>query len=388
MSGDTFEQIEQALRSGGPEAGFDLLARRFREEKKYVQLFESRLMKKRWELGLSLIPTEPLADLSEDTRRTYEEGLTQAAREVGGLFLADGDIERAWPYFRALGETAPVAQAIEQVQPKEGIDRIIEIAYYERVNSRKGFELILAQFGLCRAITVFAQYPERKGREECIRLLVRTLHGDLAGNLKRAIAHQEGQEPDTQNVPALIRGREWLFEANNYYVDTTHLVSVLQYSIESTDPETLALALEFTEYGSRLSPAFQYKGTPPFENVYVDHAFYLRALLGEDTDGSLAHFRKKVTAGDPSKVGNVAAQALVGLLVRLGRYSEAIDASLQHLPGVDPSQLACPTPFQLCQLAGDHKRLMELAREQGDLLNYTAAALQSLPKSTRGTADV
>ena len=90
----------------------------------------------------------------------------------------------------------------------------------------------------------------------------------------------------------------------------------------------------------------------------------------------------------PRSWGSVAAQALVGLLVRLGRYSEAIEASLQHLADVDPSQLACPTPFQLCQLAGDHKRLMELARKQGDLLNYTAAALQSLPKSPRGAAEV
>ena len=384
---DTFQQIDDALRSGGPEALFDLLALRFREEKKYGQLLEARLMKTRWELGLPLVRSELLADLPEDARRAYEEGLTQAAREVGALYLADGDVERAWPYFRAAGETAPVAQAIESVEAKEGIDRIIEIAYFERVNPRKGFELILAQFGLCRAITVFPQYPQREGREECLRLLVRTLHDDLVRNLKRAITSQEGQEPDTQKVPELIRGRDWLFDGSNYYVDTTHLVSVLQYSIESTDPETLAMALEFTEYGSRLSPLFQYKGTPPFENVYPDHAFYLRALLGDDPEASLAHLREKLTAGDSGMDGNVAAQALVRLLVRLGRYSEAIDVSAQYLGDADPSQLACPTLFHLCQLAGDYKRLMELARERGDLLNYTAGALQPVPTRTGETRE-
>ncbi len=387
MGGDRFEQIDKALRSGGPEVAFNLLARRFREEKKYVQLWETRLMKTRWELGLPLIPTDPLDDLTEETRRAYEHGLAEAAREVGGLFLADGDIERAWPYFRAVGETVPVAQAIELIQPKEGIDRIIEIAYYEQVNPRKGFELILAQFGLCRAITVFAQYPGLEGREECLRLLVRTLHGDLVRNLKRAIAEQEGKEPDTQSVPSLIRGRDWLFDGMNYYVDTSHLASVLQHSIQAHDPETLALALEFTEYGSRLSPFFQYQGTPPFEDIYADHAFYLRALLGENADASLEHFRKKVTREDPNPADPLAAQAVVGLLVRLRRYSEAIDVSLRYLPEVDSFELACPTPLQLCQLAGDSKRLMELARERGDLLNYAAGALQSLAKSTVRAVD-
>src|SRR5437870_2543183 len=38
---DTFQQIDDALRSGGPEALFDLLALRFREEKKYGQLLEA-----------------------------------------------------------------------------------------------------------------------------------------------------------------------------------------------------------------------------------------------------------------------------------------------------------------------------------------------------------
>ncbi len=376
MSDDAFELVEEALRCGGPESTFDFLARKFREEKKYPQLFEARLMKKRHELGLPLIQTESSGDWPEETQRAYEEGFVQAAREVGGLFLADGNIQDAWPYFRAIGETGPVAAAIEKAQPQEGIDRIVEIAFFERVNPRKGFELVLAKYGICKAITIFLQYPDRKGREDCARLLVRTLHGDLVRNLKRAITQREGQEPETESVSPLINGRGWLFENNNYYVDTSHLVSILQFSIEVSDRETLALALELSEYGTRLSPLFQFRGDPPFQNVYVDHSVYLRGLLDEDPEGAVAHFRQKVAESDPNHPGNASAQVLVRLLARLGRHAEAIEFSLQHLRDVDSAQLACPSILQLCQLAGDHDRLMRVARERGDLVSFTAALLQ------------
>ena len=374
---DAFDLVEQTLRSGGSEAGFDFLVRRFREEKNYPLLFEARLMKKRHELGLPLIQTEALADLPNDARRAYEEGNLEAAREVGSLFLADGKIPLAWPYFRAIGESAPVAAAIEQVEPQEGIDAIIEIAFYEQVHPRKGFELILANYGLCRAITSFGQYPGPEGREESARLLVRSLHGELVESLKRAITQHEGQAPDTQSIPALMAGRDWLFEGNSYYIDSTHVASVVQLSLEWNDRETLALALELTDYGRCLSPLFQFRGEPPFQNLYVDHAVYLRALLGEEVEGAIAHFRNKIAESDSTQVGSSPAQVLVKLLARLERYSEAIEVSLEHLRDIPRNQLACPSVHQLCQLAQDFGQLRKLAREQGDLLSFAAATLQA-----------
>jgi hypothetical protein len=75
----------------------------------------------------------------------------------------------------------------------------------------------------------------------------------------------------------------------------------------------------------------------------------------------------------------VVALVLVGLLARLGRFQEAIEVSIEHLePGPDP--LACPSLIQLCQLAGEFGQLRKLTRERGDLLNFTAAALQA-PKT-------
>ena len=164
MNHDAFDQVEQALRSGGSEAGFDFLLQSFREQKNYPMLFEAQLMKRRHELGLPLIQADSPDGLPEHTQRAYEQGTIEAAREVGSLYLADGQIPLAWPYFRAIGESKPVADAIERIEAQEGIDAIIEIAFYEQANPRKGFELILANHGLCRAITSFSQYPSVEGR--------------------------------------------------------------------------------------------------------------------------------------------------------------------------------------------------------------------------------
>ena len=373
MSDDAFHLIEQALRSGGSKSGLDLLSQKFLEEKNYPLLFETRLMQKRRELGLPLLQMGSIDEAPEDKRGAYEQGFIQAAREAGSLYLADGDIQRAWPYFRAIGETAPVASAIEKIDTQqEGLDRIVEIALHERVHPRKGFELVLAHYGICRAITYFEQYPDRQSRDECLALLVRGLHGELVANLKRAIEQREGQAPDTLSVPALMAGREWLFGDLDYYVDTSHLIAVMRFSLDLTDPELLKLAIELCDYGAHLSPQFKYRVDPPFDDVYADHAAYLRALLGENVDAGIAHFRRKTGASDPNEAA-AAAQVLVGLLVRLKRYPEAIQVSLDRLGELSPDQLACPSVLQLCQLAGDYELLRKLARERGDLLSFTAA---------------
>ena len=94
-----------------------------------------------------------------DKRPEYEKAFVQAAREAGELFLAENDIPRAWPYFRAIGEPAPVVAAIERTDEHENMAAIIEIAYQEQIHPRKGFELILKHYGICRAISSVFQYP-------------------------------------------------------------------------------------------------------------------------------------------------------------------------------------------------------------------------------------
>jgi hypothetical protein len=373
---ELFEQVEAALAAGGAAEAFDFLIETFRAGKNYPLIFEARLMRKRHELGLPLVHSGRIGDLPEDRVREYEKATVAAAREVGQLFLEGGEIMRAWPYFRAIGEPEPVARAIAQVQAGEGIEPIIEIAYSERVNPLKGLNLILEQYGICRAITLFEHYPDPASREQAIALLLDSLYQELLGNLKRTVASQEGTEPDTASIAEVIKGRDWLFEGGTYYVDTSHVCSVLRHALDASSPEILRKAVDLTEYGQRLAPMFHFKGDPPFENIYEDHRTYLRALLGEEVDEAIAHFRGKVEANHPQDFGASAA-TLIDLLVRLDRYNEAIEVARTYLEGVDPRQMNCPSVLELCQLAADYDQMRQIAREQGDLLSFAAARLQA-----------
>ena len=73
-------------------------------------------------------------------------------------------------------------------------------------------------------------------------MLVRTLHAELVERLKNAIERVEGQAPDTSHIPTLIQDRDWLFGEYSYYVDTSHLCSIIRYSLELDDPDSLGLA--------------------------------------------------------------------------------------------------------------------------------------------------
>lgn len=376
MNDDWFDLIEQAVVSGGAQSGLDLLARKFIAEKHYPQLFETRLMQKRLELGLPLIQLGSIEDLPEPQRSSYEDGVRQAARETGALFLADGDIPHAWPYFRAIGERETVAAAIENTGPGEQVDSLIDIALGQRVHPRKGLELMIAQHGICRAITYFGRTPDLEDREACLILLVRTLHSELVANLKNAIACRESQPPAANSVPRLIAGRDWLFGEFDTYIDTSHVIDVIRFALDLREEEAIRLALELCEYGAHLSSQFKMRGEPPFEDIYLDHAIYLHALLGENLDAAMHYFQAKIKRNDDPLSSIQSAQVLVGLLVHRERYREAIEISLEHLNGIPAHQLACPTLFQLCQLAGDSERLKQLARERGDLLSFTAATIR------------
>ena len=161
----------------------------------------------------------------------------------------------------------------------------------------------------------------------------------------------------------------------SYYVDTSHLVSVIGFSLELTDPAMLRLAIELCEYGKKLAPMFHYRGEPPFQDIYADHAVFLNTLLGENVESGIAHFRKKVEECDPQENGTGPAQLLVVLLSRLKRYPEAVDVSVQYLADADQHQLACPSIQQLCYLAGDRNRLMEISRQNQDFLAFAAGLL-------------
>jgi hypothetical protein len=144
------------------------------------------------------------------------------------------------------------------------------------------------------------------------------------------------------------------------------------------DAASIAHAVDLTEYGRNLSPRHQSEGEPPFENHFEDHGVYLKAVLGSDTEGAIEHFRSKLPPpGSDAAEGTIPAQVLVGLLLRLGRLEEAVDVAALYLPGLPEAALGCPSLAQLCQRAGQPARLARIARAQGDLVQYSAAILQT-----------
>ena len=370
-----FEALGPMLESGDPASSLDYLTGQFRESKDYHLMFEAKLMKKRLELGLPLIQAPNLAALPPGVQAEYQQYLIEAAQEAGELFLASGDIPKAWPYLRATGDVQRVAAAIDKVDPGENVGAIIEIAFMQGVHPAKGLDLVIGKFGICRALTYFGGSGGEKDREQCIGVLARSIYSELVASLDNAIEEREGHKSGSISITELIEGRDWLFGEYSSYIDPSHLVSLLQYSPEVTDPATLRQFHELCEYGKRLSANFQFPGRPPFEDPFVDYDHYVQALLGVDVDERIAHFRKKVGQAKPA--GNLPAEILVNLLVRLERYREALEVSLEHLPGAHASEIACPTAQQLCELAGDFDRLAELARERGDILTYVAAHLET-----------
>src|SRR4029077_20327579 len=153
----------------------------------------------------------------------------------------------------------------------EQLDRVIEIAFHEGVNPRKGFELILEHHGICRAITLFGIYRDYAPRQYSLQLLVRTLYGQLTASVRETIASVEGAAPENDRLAELIAVRPWLFEGNTSYVDSTHLSVLLRFTPELEAPESLRMAGEMADYGQCLAPMFHFRGDPPFEDTYADH---------------------------------------------------------------------------------------------------------------------
>ncbi|MGC8644528.1 MAG: tetratricopeptide repeat protein, partial [Isosphaeraceae bacterium] len=300
----------------------------------------------------------------------------------GSRFLDRGEVPAAWAYFRAIGEPGPVASALEQYEPDEDADKlgqVVDVAFNQGANPRRGFELILDHYGTCAAITALEQSPPADPAVQvaCIERLIRHLHEQLVVNI-RADIQQRGESPgESSSISSLIAGRDWLFADEGYHTDISHLSSTVRYSILVTDPAVLALAAELADYGKRLSPRLQFEGTPPFERTFDDHLVYLRALLGHDQDLAIAHFQQKLGTdleGDPES--SYPAQVLVNLLARTGRLDRAIDLAIARLAHLPDGSMACPGIAELCARAGRLDRLASIARQQENLVHFLAARLQ------------
>ncbi len=391
---DSFRELEAAITSGAAanevDQAFERLFALLEREKQYPQLFEAMIQRRRWRLGLPLIQIGTAADLPENLLEAMEDGIEEACRRVGKLFLADGDPVKAWPYLRAVGDLAAMAAALDEIEPgtrRKDVESLVEIAIYENVHPRRGFELAVQHFGICNAITRFEQAQpamRQKDREASARVLVRSLYQDLVENLRSEVARREGSPPQAASLLELIVPRPQLFHGDAYYIDTSHLHAVLRFSAFIPDGQELEQAIELTEYGGRLSRVYRFQTEPPFEDAYRDQGIFLRGVQAvrdpardpAAIDRAAKHFADKARRALEQKTADYPMPAVLEVLARLGRWTLAIDLALAFEAMAGAGRCRAPSVYELCQQAGDFTRLAQIARERGDLVAFAAGLIQ------------
>lgn len=378
MSELALDDLKSLFEKQGSAATINRLIAGLREEKRYHQLFDALLMKRRLELGLPLTRPTSLKDVPEKLRDEFEKFYVDSAREVGQLLLQDNAITQAWNYFRAINEPQQIAAAIEALPDNGPADeQVIEIALFHGVSPVKGLKMFLASHGTCSTITAFDQQFLQLApdfRKQCAQVMVRKLYDDLRDNVQHDVQRRQPMAPPGQSLRELIAGKEWLFAEDAYHIDVSHLNAVVRFAraLDATCQE-LDLALQLAMYGSRLAPQYQYAGNAPFEEFYPAHIQFFKALLGQDRDEALAYFRSKLKDDPSDSDSHLAAYALVDLLTRIDRKDEAIEIACKHLAdSADEFGLSLP---ELCAEAGRFDLLMKMAREKDDVLNFTAALI-------------
>jgi hypothetical protein len=375
-----YDRLRQIVETSGAARAVEILCDELRGSGDYGKLFYARLMQKRLALGVSPMPTSGAAAMTPSQQEEYEMAIRDACREVGRLFLQAQNLPAAFEYLRMIGEEKAVAEALESYSPGDEVDLqpIIDIAFHHGLHPQRGFDLVLDRYGICSAITFlsggFSPQHSADVKDHCIGRLVRALHEQLWERLRAAVEQQQGFAPSARSIPELIEGRDWLFADDAYYVDLSHLSSVAQMSIDLTTEADLRKARELCAYGKRLSPSLQYPGHAPFDSVYVDVDRYLAAVLGEEVDETIEHFRAKITA-DADGPDPLSAAVLVKLLLRLNRPREAMAVAVEYLALEDERGLPCPGPFELAQKLGDYEALAATARRRHDPVHYLAAII-------------
>ena len=386
-------RIEDALQRDGAAAALERLCELLECERRLPQLFEALLMRSRQRLGLPLIPQGSVSHLNEEVLRPHEDDIADACRKVGGLFLAQGDIVQAWPYFRALGENDPVTRALTAIEPgarRKDLEELADIAFHQGANPPHGLRLILASSGLCSAITAMERTPPatRLAQEECASILVRHIYQELVNALRhdltrRGAAPEPGAAAAALPAPpgtlvGLFSGREWVFENGAYHADPSHLWAVVRLADALTHGPDLDLALELCDYGLRLAPTFHYQSEPPFERFYDDHAIYLRGRRRrppEDAPFAREHFLAKARCARAAGDQRFPYGAVVDLVARLGFTREAA-ALFVESEGPSGAPVGCPSIGEMFQAAREFQELAEMGRKRKDLLLFTAGLVQ------------
>ena len=386
MSVNSFDELKSVAAQGGVEAVLEHLVEKLRNEQSIHEMLQVRLMQCRHRLGLPVAQPPVLDKLEEPLRTQVEDAYVAAYREAGHLLLEAGRIREAFMYLRPLGDTDELTEALDAIEPDdENLDEIVEVAIHEGIAPRRGFELVLRDYGICNAITMFesAMYDKPlEQQQQVVQLLVDSLHAELLGSLSAEIARQEGSQPTGQSIAELVADREWLFTDDAYHIDTSHLHSVVRFARVADDPAVLAKTIDLCEYGKRLAPQFQYQTEEPFADVYGGQQRFFETLIGRNVDQGLAYFREKAETLSAEEHGIGPIEVYVALLSRLGRHDEALDAAIKMLPA-DARMLGfAPSLVELAGRTGNYAGLMQVCEKRNDVLGFAAGLVESQLAST------
>ncbi len=381
MTQAEFDRLEAEWKSGGAVAAVAELVNQLKEQQQYHELFEALKMKVRIELGLSPMPSGSTEELEEAQRDQLEDGLIAACRDVGLLLIEGGQLREGWMYLRPVGDKKLVKDALAKITvTDENRDEFVEVALHEGLDPQRGFAEVLGYYGTCNAITTFeglVPHCEPADQQQITTQLVEHVHAELMATLKADIEQQQGTAPTESTLQELVADRDWLFGEHAYHIDTSHLAATVRFSRLLEDPEHLRLGEDLTQYGRRLDAQFQYEGDEPFVELYPHHGLYFSALLGEDVDAALEHFRDRAENVPVNEYGLVAIETYIGLLSRLGRHEEALNSALKLFGDAGYTNGQTISLLELSDKSGDFQPLIDHYRDRQDLLGFTVSLIST-----------
>ncbi len=382
-----------------PAARIDEVIAYYRRARRPVELFEALKMKSRLKFGLPMIaaPDESLSmspDEDAEIQRGLEAGLLDACRQAGAMLIESGKIGEGWMYLRPIGDPALVRRLLSKVEiDDDNYDEMLHELVHEGVDLQRGYQAAIARQGTCNSITLYdsviAERP-RGDRKIAAACLLTHLYDELTERvrddfLQRAGDHGVSQEKmkadhESLSLAELITKYKWIQGAGGYHLDTTHLSSVVRFSIVLDTPELIEKALELCQYGRRLPADFQYPGTEPFVDFYPAHIAFLSAMQGKNVDAATRLFEHKARTVDATVHGTGAIETYIDLLDRIGRPGEALRAAMELFPEDVPVGRVLPEMIVMAEraiTAGDAKiakELEEFCFNHGDLLGVAAVA--------------
>ncbi len=361
----------------------DAVERTLISQKDYHRLFDAKLIRVRNRLGLPITQPTSLKEIPTEHEVAFRDAYTNAAREIGQLFLADDQLADAWAYFRTIHETDIVREAIARKvaqmpsEPGPQLDELLNLALYEGAHVVEGLKLLLKTHGICNTVTAMGQLLAQMSpaeRRQAAAVMVQTIYTDLQHNVRRDVERRQPTLKPGLSLGELVRGREFLFAEGAYHADVSHLHSIVSFArhLQNGDPE-LKLAIELCQYGGQLAEQLRYPGDVPFDDYYTANEHFLKAVAGVEVDESMEYFvsRLKQEPDEPDK--RMIAFVLVDLGQRVNRVNMALDAAAPYV-----SKLEDPSGFSFtafCVGAGRLETLKAAAKENDDVLALATALL-------------